>query len=76
VLRRAYYSVNYTDDAPYMQIEADLGRLNLDGSLRLDTMHASGVAYANVAGANVTVSDALGSPACPPTTPLPPRRNG
>jgi outer membrane receptor protein involved in Fe transport len=70
------YSVNYTDDAPYMQIEADLGRLNLDGSLRVDTMHASGVAYATWRGPMSPSATRWVRPACPPTTPLPPLRNG
>jgi len=59
------YNVNYTDDAPYFEMESDIGRLNVDGSVRVDIVHAGGYAYAPVAGANITVSDALGSASIP-----------
>jgi outer membrane receptor protein involved in Fe transport len=59
------YNVSYTDDAPYFELESDIGRLNLDGSVRIDSVHAGGYAYAPVAGANITISDALGSASVP-----------
>ncbi|WP_206245389.1 TonB-dependent receptor domain-containing protein [Novosphingobium terrae] len=59
------YNVNYTDDAPYFELESDIGRLNVDGSVRVDIVHAGGYAYAPVAGANITISDALGSASVP-----------
>jgi outer membrane receptor protein involved in Fe transport len=59
------YNVSYTDDAPYFELESDIGRLNIDGSVRVDIVKAGGYAYAPVAGANITVSDALGSASVP-----------
>ncbi len=59
------YNVSYTDDAPYVELESDIGRLNLDASFRYDSMQAAGVAYAPVAGPNVTSTDALGSATLP-----------
>ena len=59
------YDVTYTDDAPYLQLEGKFGGLNLDGSVRFDHLQASGAAYAPVAGANVSVTDGLGSASLP-----------
>ncbi|MBS0477516.1 MAG: TonB-dependent receptor [Proteobacteria bacterium] len=59
------YDVDYTDNAPYFQVEGKFGGLDLDGSVRFDNLKASGNAYAGVAGANITYSDALGSASLP-----------
>lgn len=59
------YNVNYTDDALYGQLEGQFGALNLDASVRYDSVKAGGVAYAPVAGANITVTDGLGSASLP-----------
>lgn len=59
------FNVSYTDDAPYFELESDIGRLNIDGSVRVDIVKAGGYAYAPVAGANITISDALGSASVP-----------
>jgi outer membrane receptor protein involved in Fe transport len=59
------YAVTYTNDALYGQLEGQIGRLNLDASVRYDTVKAGGVAYANEQVANVTLSDALGSASVP-----------
>lgn len=59
------YDVNYTDDALYGQVEGQFGHLNLDASVRYDSVKASGVAYAPVAGPNITVTDGLGSASLP-----------
>jgi outer membrane cobalamin receptor len=40
------YDVSYTDDALYGQLEGQIGRLNLDASVRYDSVKAGGVAYA------------------------------
>ena len=60
-----HYDVSYTDDAPYAELEGDFGRFNLDASFRYDSVHADGAAYAPVAGANITVTDAVGSASLP-----------
>ncbi|NMN85739.1 MULTISPECIES: TonB-dependent receptor domain-containing protein [unclassified Novosphingobium] len=59
------YDVSYTDDALYGQLEGQIDRLNLDASVRYDSVKASGAAYAPEQVANVTVTDALGSASIP-----------
>lgn len=59
------YDLSYTDDAPYLQLQGDFGGLDLDASVRFDHLKATGVSYAGVQGANVTVSDGLGSASVP-----------
>lgn len=59
------YDLAYTDDALYLEGEAELDRLNLSGSYRRDTLHAEGVSYGVVQGANMTITDALGSASVP-----------
>ncbi|MDE2251287.1 MAG: TonB-dependent receptor [Gammaproteobacteria bacterium] len=63
------YDLSYTDDAPYLALNQTVGALDLDGSVRLDSVKASGVAQGGVAGPTVTVSDALGSAALPSLVP-------
>jgi len=60
-----HYDVNYTDDAPYGELEADIGRLNLDASIRYDSMKASGEAYAPGYAGYMTATDGLGSASVP-----------
>jgi outer membrane receptor protein involved in Fe transport len=36
------YDLAYTDNAPYLNLDFDLGRLDIDGSVRFDSVHASG----------------------------------
>ncbi len=57
--------LNYTDDAPFLSLNYSGGGLDLDGSIRFDSVKASGTAAAGVAGPNVTVRDALGSATLP-----------
>ncbi len=59
------YNLDYTDDAPYMNVGANFGGLDLDASIRFDSVKASGYSYAPVAGANVTRTDALGTASLP-----------
>ncbi|MBS0481277.1 MAG: TonB-dependent receptor [Proteobacteria bacterium] len=59
------YDVSYTDDAPYLQLQGEFGGLDLDASVRFDHLKATGTSYAGVQGANVTVTDALGSASIP-----------
>ncbi len=59
------YDLTYTDDAPYLEADTKYGKFDLDMSVREDRVKASGVTYAPVAGANITVSDALGSASLP-----------
>lgn len=59
------YDLAYTDDALYLEGEAELDKLNLSASYRRDTLHAEGVSYGVVPGANMTITDALGSASVP-----------
>lgn len=59
------YDVTYTDNAPYLQLEGQFGGLNLDGSVRFDSVKAEGNAYAPVAGGTIAVTDALGTATLP-----------
>ncbi len=60
------YDLTYTDTAPFLQVGADIGGLNLDGSVRFDSVKASGNTNApsGVAG-TVAVTDALGTALLP-----------
>ncbi len=57
--------LTYTDTAPFLQVGYELGGLNLDGSVRYDSVHGEGTAQGGVAGPNTRVSDALGSATLP-----------
>ncbi|MEO0031687.1 MAG: hypothetical protein RIS94_1445 [Pseudomonadota bacterium] len=59
------YDVTYTDNAPYLQLEGQFGGLNLDGSVRFDSVKAEGNAYAPTVGGTVTVTDGLGTATLP-----------
>lgn len=59
------YNVDYTDDAPYLNLDGKFDHLDLDGSIRFDTINAAGYSYSGVAGPNVTAKDALGSTSLP-----------
>lgn len=61
--------LTYTDDAPFMSLNYSGGGLDLDGSVRFDTVKAEGTAQAGVTGPNFIVSDALGSAALPSMLP-------
>ncbi|UAK23154.1 TonB-dependent receptor domain-containing protein [Sphingomonas nostoxanthinifaciens] len=57
--------LTYTDDAPFLSAGYSVGGLNLDGSVRFDRVAGKGFAQGGVAGANYTVSDALGTAVIP-----------
>ena len=59
------YDLTYTDDAPYLEADTKYGKFDLDVSVRQDSVKAAGSTYAPVAGANITVTDALGSASLP-----------
>ncbi|MBC2652749.1 TonB-dependent receptor [Novosphingobium flavum] len=59
------YDLAYTNNALYLEGEADLDRLNLSASFRRDMLKAEGVSYGVVQGANMTITDGLGSASVP-----------
>ena len=59
------YDLAYTDDAPYFQLQASAFGLDLDASLREDSVKASGWALGGVTGPNTLVADNLGSATLP-----------
>ncbi len=61
---RAYH-LTYTDDAPYASLNYNGDGLDLDASVRYDSVKASGYALGGVAGPNVSVTDNLGTAILP-----------
>jgi outer membrane receptor protein involved in Fe transport len=59
------YDVTYTDDAAYLELDGDLGRLNLSASYRLDSLHGEGVSYGPTYTGTMTITDGLGSAVVP-----------
>ncbi len=59
------YDVAYTDDAAYLELDGEFGRLNLSASYRYDTLHGEGVSFGNVSTGTMTITDALGSAVVP-----------
>ncbi|KQN40851.1 TonB-dependent receptor [Sphingomonas sp. Leaf407] len=57
--------LSYTDVAPFLQVGYETGGLNLDASVRYDTVSGNGTAQGGVAGPTTRVSDALGSALIP-----------
>ena len=57
--------LTYTDVAPFLQAGYEVGGLNLDASVRYDSVHGEGTAQGGVAGPTTRVSDALGSALIP-----------
>ncbi|RYF23444.1 MAG: TonB-dependent receptor, partial [Oxalobacteraceae bacterium] len=57
--------LTYTDTAPFLQVGYELGGLNLDASVRYDSVHGEGTAQGGIAGPTTRVSDALGSALIP-----------
>lgn len=57
--------LNYQDVAPFLQLGYEVGGLNLDGSVRYDSVHGEGTAQGGVAGPTILVGDALGSARLP-----------
>jgi len=55
------YSFNFTDDAPYLDLGFNFGKLDLDGSFRWNTVRADGWNDGVVQGPTYAVSDALGT---------------
>ena len=55
------YAFNFTDNAPYIDGDFTIGRLDLDASLRWDSVHAGGYSDGAVQGPTYAVSDALGT---------------
>ncbi|MGP7796764.1 TonB-dependent receptor domain-containing protein [Sphingomonas sp. CLY1604] len=52
--------LTYTDAAPFLQVGYEVGGLNLDASVRYDSVHGEGTAQGGVAGPTTQVRDALG----------------
>jgi len=59
------YNLNYTNDAPYFSLNDTFGKLDLDASVRIDSVKAQGYARGGVAGPDVTVTDNLGTATLP-----------
>lgn len=59
------YDLSYTDDAGYFGADYALGKFDVDGSVRIDSVKAGGWALGGVAGPNTTVSDANGTAVLP-----------
>ncbi|MEJ8629180.1 TonB-dependent receptor plug domain-containing protein [Sphingomonas sp. I4] len=57
--------LTYTDVAPFLQAGYEVGGLNLDASVRYDSVHGEGTAQGGVAGPTTRVTDALGSALIP-----------
>jgi len=57
--------LNYTDDAPFIDVDGNFAGLDLDGSVRFDSVKASGWSEGGVTGPNVVVTDALGKATLP-----------
>jgi outer membrane receptor protein involved in Fe transport len=57
--------LSYTDVAPFLQVGYEVGGLNLDASIRYDSVHGEGTAQSGVAGPITRVADALGSALIP-----------
>jgi len=57
--------LTYTDTAPFLQVGYEVGGLNLDASVRYDSIHGEGTAQGGVAGPTTRVGDALGSALIP-----------
>ncbi|WP_242008029.1 TonB-dependent receptor domain-containing protein [Sphingomonas ginsenosidivorax] len=57
--------LTYTDAAPFLQVGYEVGGLNLDASVRYDSVHGEGTAQGGVAGPVTRVADALGSALIP-----------
>jgi outer membrane receptor protein involved in Fe transport len=55
------YAFNFTDDAPYLDLGFNFGKLDLDGSFRWNSVHADGYSDGAVQGPTYAVSDALGT---------------
>lgn len=67
------YNLTYTNDAPYFALNDTFGSLDLDASVRIDSIKAQGYARGGVAGPNVTVTDNLGSATLPSLVALGPQ---
>ncbi|HEX8445221.1 MAG TPA: TonB-dependent receptor [Sphingomonas sp.] len=57
--------LTYTDVAPFLQVGYEVGGLNLDASVRYDSVHGEGTAQGGVTGPITRVTDALGSALIP-----------
>ena len=56
------YDLTYTDTAPFANLDVKFGGLDLDASVRFDSVKAAGLSYSPVAtGQTVAVTDALGT---------------
>ncbi|MFM6854506.1 MAG: TonB-dependent receptor domain-containing protein, partial [Sphingopyxis sp.] len=49
-------NLTYTNDAPFMSLNYENGGLDLDASIRFDTVRGEGTAQAGVAGPNITTN--------------------
>ncbi|MFS0772515.1 TonB-dependent receptor domain-containing protein [Sphingomonas sp. 1P08PE] len=61
--------LTYTDDAPFLSLNYSGGGLELDASVRYDTVKGEGTARGGATGPNFRVSDALGSALLPSLVP-------
>lgn len=61
--------LRYTDDAPFASVNYSLAGLELDASVRYDSMKGEGTAQVSATGPNVAVTDALGSATLPSLLP-------
>ena len=60
------YDLTYTDTAPYLNVDAKFGGLDLDASVRFDSVKASGNTFSPVAtGQAIAVTDGLGTASLP-----------
>lgn len=61
------YDVDYTDDAPYLNLDGTFGDLNLEASVRYDSVKASGQSFNRIGdtGSSIRINDGLGSVVVP-----------
>ncbi len=61
------YDTTFTDDAAYLNGNANFGGLDLDASVRFDSVKSSGISYSPVATGTLSVRDASGVSVSLPT---------
>lgn len=57
--------LTYTDNAPFLSLGYEIGGLNLDASVRYDSVKGEGTAQGGVAGPDYVITDGLGSASLP-----------
>jgi outer membrane receptor protein involved in Fe transport len=53
------YDLTYTNDAVYLDFDTKIGKLDIDPSIRIDTVRGNGSSYAPVSTGTVTQTDAV-----------------